>query len=181
MMEFDEVVRKRRSVRLYDAQKKILKSQIEEMITTAQQAPSWKNSQTARYYVVLDKDSLADVRNCLKPKNQIVTKDVNALLVTTFVKNISGFTQEGTQENELGNGWGCYDLGLQSAYLLLKAADMGIDSVILGLRDAQALRKVLHIGEDEEVGAVIALGYRKEAEIAVPQRKPLSDIVRFYE
>lgn len=180
-MEFDEVVQKRRSVRLYDAQKKVLKNQIEEMITVAQQAPSWKNSQTARYYVILGDNVLAQVRNCLMPKNQIVTKDVHALLVTTFVKNISGFNQDGTSVNELGNGWGCYDLGLQNAYLVLKAADMGIDSVILGLRDAQALREVLPIGDDEEVGPVIALGYRKEPEIQSPRRKPLAEIVHFYE
>lgn len=180
-MEFDEVVQKRRSVRLYDAQKKVLKNQIEEMITTAQQAPSWKNSQTARYYVILDEAVRERVRECLMLQNQVVTKDVNALLVTTFVKNRSGFTREGVSENELGNGWGCYDLGLQNAYLVLKAADMGIDSVILGLRDAQALRGVLPIGDDEEVGPVIALGYRKEPEIQSPRRKPLAEIVHFYE
>ena len=169
-MNFDDVIHARRSIRTYDANKKVSKAQILELIKAAQQAPSWKNSQTARYYAVCDEKKLAEVRQGLALQNQIVTKDVNVLLVTTFVKNRSGFTREGMPENELGNGWGCYDLGLQNAILCLKATDMGLDTVILGLRDADVLRKVLNIPETEEIGAVIAVGYRT-ADVPAPKRK----------
>lgn len=177
-MNFDDVIYKRRSIRTYDANKKVSKEQILELIKAAQQAPSWKNSQTARYYAVFDAEKLAEVRQGLALQNQIVTKDVNVLLVTTYVKNRSGFTREGIAENELGNGWGCYDLGLQNALLCLKATDMGLDTVILGLRDADALRKALNIPETEDVGAVIAVGYRT-ADVPAPKRKAPEEIVTF--
>lgn len=177
-MLFDEVVYKRRSIRTYDANKKVSKEQILELLKCAQQAPSWKNSQTARYYAVFDTEKLAEVRQGLALQNQIVTKDVNVLLVTTYVKNRSGFTREGIAENELGNGWGCYDLGLQNAFLCLKAADMGLDTVILGLRDADALRQALNIPETEDVGAVIAVGYRT-TDVPAPKRKEPEEIVTF--
>ena len=177
-MNFDDVIYKRRSIRTYDANKKVSKEQILELIQAAQQAPSWKNSQTARYYAVFDAEKLAEVRQGLALQNQIVTKDVNVLLVTTYVKNRSGFTREGIAENELGNGWGCYDLGLQNALLCLKATDMGLDTVILGLRDADALRKALNIPETEDVGAVIAVGYRT-ADVPAPKRKAPEEIVTF--
>ena len=48
-MEFDKVIESRRSIRHYDAEKKVSREQIEEMLEAAIQAPSWKNSQTARY------------------------------------------------------------------------------------------------------------------------------------
>lgn len=177
-MNFDEVVAQRRSIRAYDANQKVSKEQILELLKCAQQAPSWKNSQTARYYAVFDTEKLAEVRQGLALQNQIVTKDVNVLLVTTYVKNRSGFTREGNPENELGNGWGCYDLGLQNALLCLKATDMGLDTVILGLRDADALRKALNIPETEDVGAVIAVGYRA-ADVPAPKRKETEEIVTF--
>lgn len=177
-MNFDDVIYKRRSIRTYDANKKVSKEQILELIKAAQQAPSWKNSQTARYYAVFDAEKLAEVRQGLALQNQIVTKDVNVLLVTTYVKNRSGFTREGIAENELGNGWGCYDLGLQNALLCLKATDIGLDTVILGLRDADALRKALNIPETEDVGAVIAVGYRT-ADVPAPKRKAPEEIVTF--
>lgn len=180
-MNFDEVISKRRSIRNFDASSKVSKDQILEMIKAAQLAPSWKNSQTGRYYVVMEPNKLSQVRACLAPQNQIVTQNVNALIITTFVKNISGFKADGTPDNELGNGWGAYDLGLQNALLLLKATDMGIDSIVLGLRDAAKLRQVLAIADNEEVGAVIALGYRNVQDIPQPKRKDLSEIVHLFE
>ena len=52
-MEFQKVIESRRSIRKYDAEKKVSEEQIREMIQAAIYAPSWKNSQTARYYCVL--------------------------------------------------------------------------------------------------------------------------------
>ncbi len=180
-MNFDEVIAKRRSVRKFRNDKKVSKEQILEMIKAAQLAPSWKNSQTGRYYVVMEPNKLSQVRACLAPQNQIITQDVNALIITTFVKNISGFRTDGAPDNELGNGWGAYDLGLQNALLLLKATDMGIGSIVLGLRDATKLRKVLAIADNEEVASVIALGYRNIENIPQPPRKDLSEVVHLFD
>lgn len=180
-MNLDDIVCNRHSVRSYNPHKKVTKQQIMELIACAQKAPSWKNSQTGRYYAVFNPEKLQEVRQCLAEQNQIVTKDINALLVTTYVKNRSGFTREGKPENELGNGWGSYDLGLQNAFLILKATDMGLDSIILGLRDADALRATLDIPETEDVVAVIAIGYRSEAEIQSPQRKDINMITKIFE
>ena len=47
-MEFQTVLENRRSVRSYDDSKKVTKEQINEIVEAAIQAPSWKNSQTAR-------------------------------------------------------------------------------------------------------------------------------------
>ena len=179
-MNFDEVISKRRSVRNFKQEKKVSKEQIFDMIKTAQLAPSWKNSQTGRYYVVMEPNKLSQVRACLAPQNQIVTQNVNSLIITTFVKNISGFKIDGTPDTELGNEWGAYDLGLQNALLLLKATDLGIDSIVLGLRDATKLRQVLAIADNEEVASVIALGYRNVQNVPQPPRKNLSEIVHLF-
>ncbi len=44
--------------------------------------------------------------------------------MTTYVKNVVGFGADGPV-NEIGNGWGAYDLGLHDAYLILTAKDHG--------------------------------------------------------
>ena len=105
-MNLDEVIAQRRSVREYRGDKEVTKEQVRELIRSAQQAPSWKNSQTGRYYAIFNKDKMKEVREQLVEQNQLVTKDVNVVIVSTFVKNRSGFNREGQAENELGNGWG---------------------------------------------------------------------------
>ena len=49
-MEFKELIRERRSVRAYCAAPEL--EELVKILTDAQQAPSWKNSQTTRWYVV---------------------------------------------------------------------------------------------------------------------------------
>ena len=57
-MEFNQTVMARRSLRAYEEGKTVEKAQIEELIRFAQMAPSWKNSQTGRYYVVMSPEML---------------------------------------------------------------------------------------------------------------------------
>ena len=82
-------------------------------------------------------------------------------------------------DNEVGNGWGAYDLGLHDAYLILAAKDAGYDTLIMGLRDAEKIRTILSIPEEEEILSVIAIGKRGE-EPALRPRKPLEEIVKIY-
>lgn len=58
---------------------------------------------------------------------------------------------------------------------------MGIDSIILGLRDADKLREVLEIAQDEIIVSVIALGYRSQGEITAPKRKEITEILKIVE
>ena len=179
-MEFNETVMARRSLRAYEEGKTVEKAQMEEMIHFAQLAPSWKNSQTARYYVVMSDDMLKRVKEtCLPAFNQTNSKDAPVLIVAAFVKNRSGYENDGTPSNELGNGWGCYDLGMHNQNLLLKAKDLGLDTLVMGIRDAGKLRELLSIGEDQDVAAVIALGYGA-ADPQMPKRCTVREIARFY-
>ena len=100
------------------------------------------------------------------------------LVVSTFEKGKSGFFQ-GNQTNEVGEGWGAYDNGLSNCYFILKARAMGFDTLIMGMRDADGLRTLFEIPENETIMAVIALGYRAE-EPNRPERRPLDEIVKFY-
>ena len=178
-MEFDALLEQRRSIRRYQAQP-VGKEQIEQMIEAAIQAPTWKNSQTGRYHVVMSQPLLDQLKEQgLARFNAENTHDAPVLIVTTFVKDRSGFEKNGQPSNELGNGWGCYDLGLQNENLVLKAWELGYGTVIMGLRTGDKLREILSIPETETVVAVIAIGKAAE-EPARPKRKDVEDIVKFF-
>ena len=90
-MEFNQTVMARRSLRAYEEGKTVEKAQIEEMIRFAQMAPSWKNSQTGRYYVVMSPEMLEKVRkDCLPEFNQKNSANAPALIITAFEKTRSG-------------------------------------------------------------------------------------------
>ena len=179
-MELSQAMKERRSIRSYEAGKTVSRETVEEILQAAALAPSWKNSQTARSYVVLAGPMLETVREtCLPAFNQKNSPNASALIVTAFVKGQSGFDAQGNPDNELGDQWGAYDLGLRDAYLILKARDLGLDTLIMGIRDGEKLRELLHIPAEQQVASVIALGYRA-AEPAAQKRKALEETAAFF-
>ncbi len=179
MKTFDEIIRARRSVRHYDPDKNVPREMVEQLIAAAAEAPSWKNQQTSRYHVVASPEMREKLKACLWSQNQLTVKEAPVLIVTTFVKGVVGFEKDGTPSNELGDGWGIYDLGLHNALLLLKATDLGLDSIVLGLRDAEAIRTLLDIPQEEVVVSVIGIGCRSKDSVR-PPRKAVADIAKFY-
>lgn len=178
-MEFNALLEARRSVRAFDDTKAVTKEQIKTLIEAGIQAPSWKNSQTARYYCLLSDEARAKFSADCLPEFNAKNSHGAALVVTTFVSNRSGFDREGNPDNECGNGWGYYDLGLHNENFILKAKELGLDTLIMGIRDSEAIRKELSIPETETVVAVIAVGYGT-VEPSKPKCKSPDDIVKFF-
>lgn len=179
-MEFQALIEKRRTVRKYSPDTNVTKEQIQELVKAAQEAPSWKNTETGRYYCVLSEDMKQKLRKeCLAYANNDAKTEHAALIITTFVHNRAGFRTDGTPDNELGNGWGCYDLGLQNENLILKAEELGLSTLIMGLRDADKIREMLSIPEEETIVAVIAVG-KADEEPKRPRRKELEEVLKFF-
>ena len=173
----DEVFASRRSIRAYDAEKIITEVQVRELLKATQNAPSWANYQPAKYYAAISKEAHDAVLDLIGFNKERVA-NAPVLLVSTYERGKSGFLQ-GQQTNELADEWGAHDNGLSDAYLILKARAMGFDTLIMGMRDAEGLRALFNIPENETIMAVIALGYRAE-EPRDPVHKPLDDFVKFF-
>lgn len=177
-MEFQNLIEKRRTVRKYAAGNAVSKEDVLVMVKAAQEAPSWKNSQTGRYYCIMNEKDVARFREKCLPEMNAGKCENAVLIVSTFVHNRAGFQRDGSADNELGNGWGCYDLGLQNENLVLKATELGYGTLIMGIRDADEIREFCDVPESETVVAVIAVGVPEE-EPGRPKRKETGDIVKF--
>lgn len=101
---FDEVLTSRRSIRAYDATKKISEAEVRELLVATQEAPSWANQQPTKYYVAISEEKLKAVQDMVGGNKERI-KDAPVLIVSTFERGKSGFFQ-GNQTNEIGDGWG---------------------------------------------------------------------------
>lgn len=177
-MQLQNILEKRRSVRVYQ-NREVEDEKIKEVIAAAINAPSWKNSQTTRYYVVKEKSLLEKMKKTLPEFNQNNVKNAPVLLVSTVVLNRSGFEKDGRPSNELSNEWGYYDCGLHDMILLLKACELGLSTLIMGIRDANQIRSLLAIPDTEGIASVIAMGY-SDFHPEKPKRKSVEEITCFY-
>ena len=177
-MELQNALETRRSIRKYQA-KPVEPEKIRQMIQAAILAPSWKNSQVTRYYVAQSEEALQKVREALPEFNRNNTKDAPVLIVSTIVKGRSGYNVDGTASNELEDGWGCYDCGMQNMNLLLKATELGLGTLVMGIRDAGKLKELFEIPEEESVVSVIGVGYA-DVDPEMPKRKSVDETTKFY-
>lgn len=174
---FEEVLTTRRSVRSYDASKTISEAEIRTLLTAVQEAPSWANMEPSKYYVAIGPEKRAALLEMIGGNKERVA-NAPVLIVSTFETGKSGFFR-GQATNEVGDGWGAYDNGLSNAYLVLQARAMGFDTLIMGMRQADAIRAEFAIPESETIMAVIAVGYRAD-EPSRPARRDLDEIVKFF-
>ena len=175
---FHDVITSRRSIRHYDATRTITEAQVRQLLTLAQEAPSWANTQASKYYVAITPEKIAAVQGMIGDFNKRNVQGAPVLMVSTFERGKSGHFN-GKSTNEIGDGWGAYDNGVSNAFLVLSARSMGFDTLIMGMRDSDALRTLFGIPDNETVMSVIALGYRA-SEPKRPGRRPLDEIVSFH-
>ena len=177
-MELREVMQKRKSIRQY-LTTPVEEEKVKAMIEAAILAPTWKNAQEIRYSVAVSEEKRQAVLDALGEGNRKKTQNAPVFLISAVILNRAGFQKDGSADNELGNGWGCYDLGLQNENLILKATDLGLSTLIMGLREADRLREILNIPETETIVSVIAVGKAAEEPIR-PHRKPIEEIAKFF-
>ncbi len=179
-MELINGIENRRSIRKYK-QDKVSREVIEKILDSARYAPSWKNSQTARYYVVVDEKVKADIAengtlNFSKNKNNISSAPVLVALVT--VDGISGYNPDGTATTTKGEHWQSFDAGIACEAFCLAAYEYGLGTLIMGIFDENKVKKIIGIKENEKISALIALGYPDE-EPDAPARKGIEEISKF--
>ena len=175
-MDFDELKEARRSVRQY-AKSEITQDELEKIVTDALNAPSWKNTETTRYYAAATDAAKERMwKEALPGYNAASSANAAALVAVTFVPGESGFN-DGKAVDDLGNTWGAYDCGLASSYFILAAKNRGWDTLIMGMRDVAKVKAILGIPEGEILMSVIAVGKSAQKYMKRP-RKPVADVLK---
>ena len=106
-MEALECIKTRRSVRKF-TEEAVSREQMAEVVAAAAYAPSWKNTQTARYHFVTDKEKIARLASdCMMDfaYNQKTASHAPALVILTTITGRSGFERDGSFSTSKGTHW----------------------------------------------------------------------------
>jgi nitroreductase len=175
-MELQEAILKRRSVRKF-TEENVTDEELRQIFEAVRWSPSWANTQTWEFIVVRDKDLIEKVTGTYSEKNPAAKCSLaaSALIVACAKTEIAGCY--GGKELTSIKNWEIFDLGIAVQTLCLKAHELGLGTVIVGLMDHEACEKVLAVPEGHKVIAVIPMGRPAAPPKEGPPRKPLSEIV----
>ncbi len=178
-MEALECIKTRRSIREF-TDEPITHALLEEIIDTAKFAPSWKNTQIARYVALTGdaKDKLAEVSFDAWKQNSSIVNSAPMVIVLTYIKNRCGYERDGSFSTSKEDRWQNFDCGIAAEAFCLAAHDKGVASVILGIFDEKKVAEVIGLPEDRGVAAIIPIGYATTSPDA-PKRKEVSELVSY--
>ena len=169
-MEFKEVVRNRYSCKKF-SDRQVSTDQLNAILEAGRLAPTAKNLQEQRVYVLQSAEALARIDAATPCRYGAPT-----VLVVAFDRN-NVFTYPGGKRDS-----GVEDATIVATHMILAAADEGVDSCWINFLDPGKLAIALGLPENEEVLMVLDLGYAAEGAGPLPNhssRKPLSETVSY--
>ena len=169
-MEFKDVIRRRYACKKF-SDKAVGPEKLEAILEAGRLAPTAKNLQEQRIYVMQSAEALSRV-DAVSPCRY----GAPVVLVVAFDKN-NVFTYPGGQRSS-----GVEDATIVATHMILAAADEGVDSCWINFFDPEKAASALGLPENEEVLMLLDLGYAADGAGPLANhgnRKPLSETVSY--
>lgn len=169
-MEFKEVIKNRYSCKKY-SDKPVEEGKLQAILGAGRLAPTAKNLQEQRVYVLKSKEALAKI-----DKVTPCRYGAPMVLVVAFDRT-NVYTYPGEKRTS-----GVEDATIVATHMILAAADEGVDSCWLNRLDPDELARELGLPENEEILMVMDLGYAAEGAGPLANhfsRKSLSETVSY--
>lgn len=167
-MEFTEVIKNRYACKKFDG-RAVSREQLDAILEAGRLAPTAKNLQEQKIYVVQSEEGLARIDKVTPCRYGAGT----VLVVAFDSKNV--FVYPGEKRDS-----GVEDATIVATHLMLAAENVGVDSCWINFFNPEAAAKELGLPENEEVLMILDLGYAAEGTkplAAHGQRKDLSETV----
>lgn len=169
-MNFRDVIKDRYSCKKF-SNRQIEEEKLTAILEAGRLAPTAKNLQEQRVYVLRSADALAKIDAATPCRYGAPT-----VLVVAF-DSLNVFVYPGEERDS-----GVEDATIVATHMILSAADEGVDSCWVNYFDPDQLAKALGLPENEKVLMVLDLGYAAEGTGPLPNhssRKPLSETVAY--
>lgn len=169
-MEFLELAKNRYACKSFDG-RPVEKEQLDAILAAGRLAPTAKNLQEQRIYVVQSAEGLAKIDKATPCRYNAAT----VVVVAFDTANV--FTYPGGKRDS-----GVEDATIVATHMMLAAKAVGVDSCWINFFDPEELARELGLPANEEVLMILDLGYPAEGVKPLAphtQRKALSETVSY--
>ena len=170
-MDFDEMIKSRRSVRRFRAER-IPQQILMDLVDAGRSAPSGANRQPLEYIIVDDADLCEKLFGQLKWAGYVRPRR-NPPAGKRPVAYIVVLSRAGVSSEKLATA----DAGAAIENILLSAWSKGIGSCWIDSANRENIKNFLNIGNDRAINSVIALGYPDEHPV---MEDTVGDSIEYY-
>lgn len=169
-MDFLEIARSRYSCKKFDS-RQIEKEQLNTILEAGRLAPTAKNLQEQRVYVVQSAEGLAKIDTLTPCRYGAPT-----VIIMAFDKN-NVFTYPGQKYDS-----GIEDATIVATHMLLAAKSAGVESCWVNFFDPDKAAEAFQLPENEEILMFLCLGFAAEGSGPLANhssRKPLEETITY--
>ncbi len=167
-MEFFDVIKNRHSIRTFSDQP-VEDEKLQQILETANLAPSAGNLQAYEIYVVTDAKK-RDGLSCAALAQEYVAVAPVALVFCTHPELTQGrYTERGTRLYTV------QDATIACSFAMLAATNLGLGSVWVGTFDEKVVRLIVGAPDSQVPVVILAIGYAAEFPDQHP-RRPLDEL-----
>ena len=164
-MNFTELAKKRFSVRKF-SNRKIDSNLLDEILQISLIAPTAKNQQPQRIYVLQSDEAFAKL-------DKLTRCRYGAATVLLFTYNEDEEWKNPLEQNVHS---GVEDVSIVAAYVMLKAAELGLDTTWCNMFENNALEKAFYIPENEKSVLIMPVGYRDAEVNPAPMHEQIKEL-----
>lgn len=168
-MDFHEVLRVRRSVRVYK-KRSVEEEKMTRILEAASSAPSAGNLQAFEIFLVNSSDRKTRLAKAALDQDFIAQAPVVLVFCANPVRSSSRYGRRGVEL------YSVQDATIAASYAQLAATDVGLASVWVGAYHDNEVRQILGIKQPLRPVAIIAIGYPSE-EPEKPARRSLEELL----
>ena len=170
-MRVKEAIHSRKSIRKYKNEP-ITQEIVDELLDAARLAPSAKNVQSHRYFIIQEQNT----RNKLAEQGAFKHLFVyEAPLIIICCADPSQYPPSVDLDASPKN-YALIDLSIAASFLVLRATELGLGTVFVAQINRDKIKKILDIPQNYIVPFVIPIGYPAEDPIPKP-RKNIGEII----
>jgi nitroreductase len=163
-MDVCEAAVKRRSIRRFK-DKPVAYEALEKCVDAARLAPSGRNQQVCEYIVINDAAVLPGIFENIGGSVKLPPgkggprpeQTAKAYIIILINKTLEG--------NASRRRVSCYDVGMAAENIMLVAREQGLGSCPVLMFDESALKPILNIPDNYDIGLVIVMGYPDESPV----------------
>ncbi len=179
MSDYFDLIARRESCRNFDPNRAVEKEKLQRCGEAAWIAPSACNGQPWKYLIVTN----AELNEKLRPL-------MMELGMNKFVKNCPAFAvvlEENTvlkvslSQKFKDQDFAPIDVAFSASQFCYAATEQGLSTCIIGWHNEQKIRELFGLPKSTRVRLIIAVGYAANDILRKKQRKPIEDVIKFYE
>lgn len=171
-MEFDSVIKKRRSVRSFTSKKPSFK-QILEAIDATLKNPFAGNHNNVKFVIIEDENTIKEITKHTH-QSWIENSSLIVLICSndTHLENLYG---------ERGRVYSRQQAGAVVQTFLLKLVDLGLSACWVGAYTDEIIKQLLKIPQNIQIEAIIPVGHEKKGKTEKKPKKQDLENVLFWE